>query len=213
LEFILPQDESSVYKCACPICGESINGRISTWNFFCKRCKYWSSNLEFDVENESDYFFSSGRDAKNLISFLDYPRLKNYNLILDDLSKYFKGFNINLLDIGCASGLFLKEAILRGHNAVGIEPNPILAKSSIDAGLLVYRGYYPDVVPENLLFDVIIFNDVLEHIQGINEILGECKKSLNEGGIIVINIPNSDALLFYASSFTLRTSIISIQDP
>ena len=204
------QDEFSVYKCVCPICRESINRKISDWNFFCDECKYWSSNLNFDVENESDYFFSSERDVKNLISFLDYPRVKNYNLILDDLSRFFKDLNLNILDIGCASGLFLREAILRGHNAVGIEPNPILAKSSIDAGLTVYRGYFPDALPKNLLFDAIIFNDVLEHIRGVNEILEECKNSLNKGGIIIINIPNSDSLVFRASKILF---VLGVKNP
>lgn len=206
----MPQDESSVHKCACLICSESINRRISGWNFFCEKCQYWFGNLDFDVENESDYFFNSERDPKNLISFLDYPRVKNYNLILDDLSRFFKDSKLNILDIGCASGLFLREASKHGHNAVGIEPNPILAKSSIDAGLVVYRGYFPDALPKNLLFDAIIFNDVLEHIPGVNEIIGECKNSLNKGGIIIINIPNSDALLFHVSKILF---IIGIKNP
>ncbi len=52
-------------------------------------------------------------------------------------------------------------------------------------------GYFPDVVPESGAFDVVTFNDMLEHIPDVRGTLEACARVLRPGGVLSINIPTS----------------------
>jgi SAM-dependent methyltransferase len=90
----------------------------------------------------------------------------------------------------------LKIAGVRGHIATGVEPNPIMAKIASDKGYNVVNGYFPAAIQPTSKFDVIIFNDVFEHIPDLNEILNNCKIFLNDDGVLIISLPNSGGVFF-----------------
>jgi SAM-dependent methyltransferase len=65
--------------------------------------------------------------------------------------------------------------------------------------LPVREGYFPDALREGERFDVIVFNDVIEHIPDIHAALAACHARLIEEGILILNLPNS-AGFFYRLS-------------
>lgn len=97
------------------------------------------------------------------------------------------------LDVGCGSGNFgetLKK--LYACEVWGIEPNQVEA---LEAGKKIDKAIHnifsidlPELAGKK--FDVIFFNDVLEHLIDPTEALQHCKKLLNEGGHIIASIPN-----------------------
>jgi len=97
------------------------------------------------------------------------------------------------LDVGCGSGNFgetLKQVF--DCEVWGIEPNEIEA---FDAGKKIDKAInniFSVDLPElaGKKFDVIFFNDVLEHLIDPTEALVSCKNLLNENGHVIASIPN-----------------------
>lgn len=180
----------------CPICSKAMQNKICTYTYYCEGCVYWAAFLQPNINSKDDFVFSEERDDKDILSFLDAIRIRNFNLILDKIDSRRVRDVLNILDIGCASGLFLKMAGERGHMATGIEPNSVMAKITLGKGFDVVNGYFPDSIQPTSKFDVIIFNDVFEHIADLNEILNSCNIFLNDDGMLVISLPNSGGIFF-----------------
>lgn len=180
----------------CPICSKSMQNIICSWAYYCETCGYWASSLQPNIDSQNDFIFSAERNDKNVISFLDAIRIKNFNTILDKIDSKGAHRALNILDVGCASGLFLKIAAERGHKATGIEPNPVMAKIASKNGFDVVNGYFPEAIQPTSKFDVIIFNDVFEHIPDLKEILKSCMLFLSEDGLLIISLPNSSGIFF-----------------
>jgi len=116
----------------------------------------------------------------------------SHTLAHDMVRQHAKGGNLNVLEVGCASGYW--GALLRaeGCRVVGVEPDPEsaqYAKAVLDE---VFVGGI-DLFLESYVgeaFDVISFVDVLEHTRNPQEILLRCQYILNDKGVIVCSIPN-----------------------
>lgn len=98
-----------------------------------------------------------------------------------------------ILDIGCSSGNFgflIKKTI----NCVcwGIEPDKESAEKASKKLDKVINKTFSANLPEleNCFFDVICFNDVLEHLVNPEEALLQCKSKLTERGVVIASIPN-----------------------
>jgi SAM-dependent methyltransferase len=191
----------SAYQINCIICNKKIKNKITSWTYYCKNCDYWGATLGINIEAEDDHCLKDD----GVITFLDDIRVKNFTKILDNenISKSISAKDAKVLDVGCATGLFMKIVARRGVEVLGLEPNPIMAKIATSQDLNVRNGYFPSALNENERFDVIIFNDVFEHIPDLKEILNGCFKLMKKDGYLVINLPNSRGLFFrLASLFT-----------
>lgn len=179
----------------CVICSRVMHRDVCGWTYHCDACDYWAASLKPDLESESDYIFNESKEG-GVISFLDKIRLNNYNAIFDNVKRIGNSGPLSILDVGCASGLFIKTAKQRGHIVLGVEPNPVMAKSARDKGFDVIGGYFPDAIPRERKFDIIIFNDVFEHIPNLKLTLNGCSEFLTPGGMLVISLPNSSGFFF-----------------
>lgn len=97
-----------------------------------------------------------------------------------------------LLDVGCHTGMFGKLAKENGVAEIwGVEPCPqtaAVAAQHLDA---VINGYFgPTLAIPNGYFDVVMFNDVLEHIPDPWEALTLAAKKLAPDGRVIASIPN-----------------------
>ena len=111
-----------------------------------------------------------------------------------------------LLDVGCAHGWFIERASSR-FDVTGIEPDAGVAAATRARGLPVRSGFFPDVLGPDECFDVIVFNDVLEHIPDINTTLVACWQHLAPGGCVIVNAPSSRGLLYRLSVLLARTGL------
>jgi len=82
---------------------------------------------------------------------------------------------------------------------LGIEPDAAVFSVCQQRGYPVRQGYFPDALHEGETFDVIVFNDVFEHIPDIRPILTNCHERLNENGLLLLNIPNSSGFFYRVS--------------
>jgi len=94
-----------------------------------------------------------------------------------------------LLEIGSGSGAFLSLANKKFRKVVGIELDLNAQRFLKNKNLNVFETL-SDL--ENSKFDVIVMFHVLEHLLDPVSFLKELKNYLNEGGKIVIEVPNVD---------------------
>ncbi|HWU25641.1 MAG TPA: class I SAM-dependent methyltransferase [Rhizomicrobium sp.] len=96
-----------------------------------------------------------------------------------------------LLDIGCGPGFFLKTALARGWQTLGIEPSRQAAAHARALGVNVAEGFFDArSAPALGRFDAIQLNNVLEHVPDPAAILTEACALLDAGGIICVSVPN-----------------------
>jgi SAM-dependent methyltransferase len=102
----------------------------------------------------------------------------------------------SVLDVGCGRGGFgtsLRARYGPGARLVGVEAVPEQAERARAAGGFdeVIEGYFPDVVAgRDERFDLITFNDVLEHVVDPWGVLDRCRGLLAPGGAVLATIPN-----------------------
>lgn len=97
-----------------------------------------------------------------------------------------------ILDIGCNTGGFGESLkAIRDVEVWGVEPNKIAAAqaSGILDNVVVDRFTEETQVPDDF-FDIVVFNDVLEHMVEPWESLRLAKRKLRTGGCVVASIPN-----------------------
>jgi 2-polyprenyl-3-methyl-5-hydroxy-6-metoxy-1,4-benzoquinol methylase len=97
-----------------------------------------------------------------------------------------------VLDVGCSRGAFGLELkrLQPSRSVYGIEPTAAVsfARQRLDA---VVQGLFPDDVPAAWgRFEVLCFNDVLEHMVDPWTVLANCKSFITPGGCVVASIPN-----------------------
>ncbi len=111
------------------------------------------------------------------------------------LKKIFTGLkndsciDMNILDFGCGDGralLFAKD--LGFKNIYGIEISTYLNKKAKVHGPTIFDNI--GNVPSNLRFDVILADNVFEHIPNLGEVLATIKKLMKNNGIIIAFVPN-----------------------
>jgi len=99
----------------------------------------------------------------------------------------------NLLDIGAASGIFVKVACDAGYNACGVEPSKWLSQYGREKyGVNIYQGIMEGAKFAENSFDIITMWDVLEHVPDPMSVLREAKRIIKPGGYLFINYPRID---------------------
>lgn len=100
-----------------------------------------------------------------------------------------------ILDVGCATGLFLHEMAQAGWQVAGVEPIASAAEYARQRlGLDVFHGTLRQAPFFAETFDVVTFWDVLEHTFSPTAELTHAANLLRQGGLIVINVPNWHSL-------------------
>ena len=101
-----------------------------------------------------------------------------------------------ILDIGCATGFLLDEARSKGWETYGVELSKwCVEHAKNNLGLNVFCGLLKDARFEDDFFDVVVLNDVIEHLSDPKGMLMDIKRILKKGGIVCINTPDIDSML------------------
>lgn len=194
-------------KNLCPVCNSSMNSTLESWHWVCSNCEYEQADFapainETLVHEKIDERFRE----KGLRSL----RIDNFNKLLQSITK--TSSHSSLLDVGCAHGWFLDAAQQRGFQVLGIEPDINVFKVATQRGLPIRQGFFPDVLDANEKFDVIVFNDVFEHIPDVVAVLNGCSKHLKPEGILVLNLPSSSGLFYKLARVLHKLGINSFFD-
>lgn len=175
----------------CPACAGTLEPCLEPWLARCRSCGLWRSTLGTGRLGESEIL-----DEERRVRGLAAVRDANVRLTLDLLARDRPLAGLRLLDVGCAWGWFLLEARRRGVRGTGVEPDPSIAEAARREGLDIRTGYFPEALDLAETFDVIAFNDVLEHIADLDGTLDACRRLLAPGSLLVVNAPSSEGALY-----------------
>jgi 2-polyprenyl-3-methyl-5-hydroxy-6-metoxy-1,4-benzoquinol methylase len=96
-----------------------------------------------------------------------------------------------VLEIGCSKGGF-KSSLNPAVEVWGVEPDDLAAEEACSRGYKVLTGLYENVSDRchDHYFDVVICNDVIEHMVDHDKFLEDIKRKLKKNGHLVGSIPN-----------------------
>ncbi len=197
---ILPKVDCLV----CPICSGKVQQKLETDLWRCFKCKYWFSSFTTNpvqLQQHSTLLEPQRQRA------LKHLREKNYRQIIRVLSSIRSLEKKKLCDVGCSYGWFLQVAEEHGIDTLGIEPEESIALIAQTEGNTVRIGYFPDCLRPDEQFDIIIFNDVFEHLPNPKDAIQSCYRYLSTKGLVVINAPSSKGLFFRLACLLRRIGI------
>ena len=190
----------------CPICDSTEFDHIITCNDYtvsqnpfnivgCKQCSFRFTNPRPTNDNLPDFYKSinyiSHSDTKKGFVSQVYHLVRKYTL--NQKLKLLEA-NVavgNLLDYGCGTGTFLKQANAKGWNSFGTEPDEGARELSNSNKKLVFVNKQElNVFDPLITFNAITLWHVLEHVSDLPETLNFFKQKLNPNGVLIIAVPN-----------------------
>lgn len=194
---------------SCPICqydDVKLKYKLSNEVYQCDKCGFqFAPNATFDTSMISD------QDETTRLKALKNLRLMNFNKILSSLKKYISSHDSGL-EIGCGHGWFLETCKKSGIRCCGIEPETHFNHMYREMGVEVINGFFPDALPSDSKFDFIIYNDVFEHLPDIKTSMQMNHKSLIPKGILVVNIPLMNGVIYRLSALAYFFGIKNLLD-
>lgn len=179
----------------CPVCGAVLEPGLVSWHRTCPDCRFEASTLTPTINADDGMLAKTG-----LCDSLVPLRRQNFGKLCDRLEAAAPLDGKQLLEVGCAYGLFLDEVRARGLRGCGIEADAELAARAERRGHRVIRGYFPECLTETGMrdrkFDLIVFNDVFEHLPDVDGAMAACRAHLARRGWLVINLPASTGVLY-----------------
>lgn len=194
-----PSVEEKTKEIECPLCSSS--EYVKTWHLEdysfskCPSCNLVYQNpqpVQEDVEKRYDN------------SYFEYE-IENEKIFLDLMLLGLKdaGFNPEsvgaeskrVLDIGCATGLFLSFMKKRGWETYGVEICQSAAEyGNSKRGVNIFTGTLDKAEYPDSFFDVIHLSHVIEHINDPDLFIAAIYRLLKPGGVIYCTTPNVDGL-------------------
>lgn len=184
-----------------------INCGLKMENFFVKksfqivRCSSCKLMAVENVPQDLGPYYSEGYFTGDvtLDGYMDYDLDKEvskqtYINYLDVINKYLKNKNNpNMLEVGCATGFFMNLAKQRGWQVEGIDISEYAVQKTKGKGMVASVGTLETYVTDKK-FDVIVAQDVIEHVK---DPVADIKKSsdlLTGNGLLVFTTPDAGSL-------------------
>ncbi|TNJ36586.1 class I SAM-dependent methyltransferase [Prosthecochloris vibrioformis] len=191
----------------CPVCNQEMCIGLQSWHWVCKSCKYEKSSFQSAINQDAahDKVNESSRETG-----LKSLRIKNFKSLITRIS----GTGVTsgrLLDVGCAHGWFLEMAKSQ-FEVLGVEPDEKVYSDATYRGNAVRKGYFPDALKVDERFDVIIFNDVFEHLPDVKSTLRSVENYLRTDGLLVLNLPSSSGMFYRVSKILCRMGLAKYFD-
>lgn len=123
-----------------------------------------------------------------------------YRILLEIINYYLKSPK-NILDIGCGAGALGLYLANNGNTVLGIDISQKAVESANESAK--YLGFkkakfqkmnFPNKVP-NKKFDMILFTEVIEHLENDDLALKKIYNLLKPEGIVIISTPSKNAPL------------------
>lgn len=122
-----------------------------------------------------------------------WARLRRWWAGTDNQGQYAVRPGELMLDIGCGSGLSLLEARALGAEVRGIEADPNIRRIADELGLRIHIGSLLDEPFAGEQFDLVVLNQVIEHVPDPALTLDRLRSRLRRGGRIVLVFPNVES--------------------
>ncbi|MGZ5971137.1 MAG: class I SAM-dependent methyltransferase [Polyangiales bacterium] len=120
-----------------------------------------------------------------------------YHDLLDDLEvdlalPYVRGREV--LEVGCGTGLILRELAKAARHAVGVDLSPGMLEHARRRELEVYLGSATELPFEAERFDVTLSFKTLAHVPDLSRALSEMARVTRPGGTMIVELYNPASL-------------------
>jgi 2-polyprenyl-3-methyl-5-hydroxy-6-metoxy-1,4-benzoquinol methylase len=180
----------------------------------CKQCGHvFIKNSPITANNIEEFYtmedFKGNRQLQEIKypdyyshCFADYDKYITTSLVLKQFQEKADYFNSRflgrrrLLDVGCATGVFLDMMKKRGWEVEGTEVSEELASYARKA--FDVEVHVRDLTKKKLIseqFHVITLFDVIEHILDPNSMIAACRDLLTNDGLLLLRTPTEEGLL------------------
>lgn len=199
----------------------------------CEECGHvFVNNSPITSDNIADFYtmddFKGQRKLQNETWYTDYYSdcFTNYedklnsSLVLKQFREKTEYFELNfphggrLLDVGCATGVFLDMMRKKGWDVEGLEISDELASYARKTFSL--NIHVKDLTREKLNsepFNVITLFDVIEHIPDPNLMISACRDLIVDNGVLLLRTPTEEGLLRDIAKVIYRMSLTKIEFP
>lgn len=131
-------------------------------------------------------------NVKNIVGYYDYVRKEMIPFLPDRQDV--------VLEVGCGAGGFLQN--LEVLEIWGVEPDQEAANIAAKHYTRIFNNHYEETaadIPDEY-FDLVICNDVIEHLDDHDKFLSSIHSKLKHGGKLVGSVPN---VRYYANLYEL----------
>ena len=167
------------------------------------RCSDCETYFPWPIPNQEETLEIYGQDyfcgATGGSGYIDYDRDKQpmvpaFQQYLNRIEHY-RPTRGTLLDIGAATGFFLKLAKARKWDVRGVEPSAHASEQGRRAGIDIRTGIFVKGLYPAESLDVITLWDVIEHVPEPKTLVEASYEALKPGGILALNTPDSRSVL------------------
>ncbi len=178
---------------SCLVCGKTAERELFHKNSFrvvkCNNCNLVYINPRLSEKESKDLY------TKNIISPAqyykesqegDYITFKKRVQWIEEMY----GKKGKMLDIGCNIGTFLKAANESSWDCYGIDINKSVEEDCKRIGIKFFAATLEEAKFKNDFFDVIVMNDLIEHVHDPRGLINQVHKILKPDGLIFIVTPD-----------------------
>jgi SAM-dependent methyltransferase len=156
---------------------------------FSRDTEYWRKVYEETPEGEA---------VEGLIQggiFLTSEMMERKNAVLGFIDRYAGDRKLLALDVGCGTGMTMRDILRRGHSVAGVDITEAMlhqAKAVVSQFDRAWR-IVSDV--EHMpfadgYFDVVLCLGVLQYLQTDRRAISEIRRVVRDGGLVIITLPN-----------------------
>lgn len=192
----------------CPVCRESSKTILKDRRLNLHQCNFCSHTFTIvskgrEEKYDEDYFFEIHKH------WFNNPNYKLFDFIYEKLSGLLGNKQIQLLDVGCGKGNFLKCIAIK---------NPQAELFGID---LIYNQAHPhicfiegDFFKEKIeaKFNIITILEVIEHIDNLHLFIQRLKDCLQVEGFLFITTIDSNSLIYRIARMLNKMGIHNAYD-
>jgi SAM-dependent methyltransferase len=190
----------------CPVCNS--NNYTSCYKGYnlefvkCKKCNMlYQNNPELELDKESQ-----GEQLEEYKHYMNVHKIKyNANLkLLHNLMNVSGLKTGNILEIGGGTGSMGVVAMENGWDYYAIEPSKHFyefQKANNPDNMNIFNCFPLEAPLEDNYFDLIVLDNVLEHVSNVKEVIKYCYEKLKQNGYLYIEVPNEK--YFKPKSFLL----------